>query len=44
VDDVIDNKKHAINKRDYKTNFDNPGEGQFKLGFSQFFFDFGVFF
>jgi hypothetical protein len=44
LSEVIDDKKKAIKQRDDKTNFDNPGKGQLKLGFSEFFFDFGVFF
>jgi len=44
VNEIINNKKRAIKDRNNKTNFDNPGEGQFQFGFSQFFFDFGILF
>ena len=41
---VIDHQEQAINKRKNKTNFNDPGEGQFEFRLSQFSFDFVVFF
>lgn len=44
MNEVIDNKEQAIKDWDDKTGLDDPGEGQFKLGRSEFAFDFGIFF
>jgi hypothetical protein len=43
MSNVIDDKGYAKNQRNEKTDHDKPREGQFKFGFSEFFFDFGVF-
>jgi hypothetical protein len=44
MDKVVDDEEKAINNRNDKQDLDFPGEGQFKLGFGELFFDLGIFF
>lgn len=44
LSEVIEDKEDAINERNDKTGLDDPGEGKFKFGLCQFFFNFGILF
>ena len=44
MSNIINYKEQAIGDWNYKAEFNDPREGEFKFGFSQFSFDFIVFF